>query len=99
MFRAGVWAASTFNESSLTTLTDPGTRMHYETTGVRVDAQNVFVSAYGYFAGAAAVNVVCILVVLYSYHGWWTFDRNVSFSPLELAKARQTAVQTPLEIC
>jgi hypothetical protein len=55
-------------------------------TGIRTDPQQVFVSSYGWFAGAATLNFVTICVVLYTFYGWWRLGRPVGFSPLEIAK-------------
>ena len=58
------------DKDHLAELMDEGLKSHYTTQGLRVDKQNVFVSEYGYFAGAAATNLVAIIVVLYTYWGW-----------------------------
>jgi hypothetical protein len=88
MFRTGVWAATTYDESYLAPRMDEGLQAHYTTQGVRVDPQNVFVSSFGYFAGAAVINAISNLAVLCLFYGWWNAKRTVSFSPLELAKVR-----------
>lgn len=46
---------------------------------------NGWLESFRYIA-AAIVELVCILLVLPTYWGWWKLGRPVSFSPLELAK-------------
>ena len=46
----------------------------------------VFRTDYWFFVAAAAVEVMCILFILPTYHGWWRLGRSVSLSPLETAK-------------
>ena len=40
-----------------------------------------------WWAGAAALDILTILVVLPLFNHWWTFDRARTLSPLELAVA------------
>ncbi|KAL9047792.1 MAG: hypothetical protein Q9162_007948 [Coniocarpon cinnabarinum] len=49
--------------------------------------QTVYHSDYRYFAGAAAVSLVAILIVLGTFNGFWMIGRQVSMSPVEIAKA------------
>ena len=90
MFRAGIWAAANYNNNrtALAPLLDAGIETYYNTTGTRIDAQNVFISVYWYFLGAALINLVTIMVIVCTFYGWWRLGRAVSLSPLEIAKVR-----------
>ena len=48
---------------------------------------NVFQSHYSYLAGALAVMVLGVLVVIPTFNGFWQLGRDVSLNPLEIAKA------------
>lgn len=65
---------------------DPGLEYNYTVEGVRVDEVTVYSSDTGYFAGAATIELFTILIVLYTFYGWWRLGRDVSLSPLETAK-------------
>jgi hypothetical protein len=47
----------------------------------------VFQSHYPFLAGALAVMVLGVLVVIPLFHSFWEFGRDVSLNPLEIAKA------------
>lgn len=49
---------------------------------------NVYRSNFRWFGAAATVQALCIALVLPTFIGWWTLGRPVSFSPIEIAKAR-----------
>lgn len=66
---------------------DPGVQIAYPAPGVLVSNVNVFKVDYLFFFGAALVQLVCVLVIMYTFYGWWRIGRAVSFSPLELARA------------
>lgn len=42
---------------------------------------------YGFLAGAVALTVITVLVVLATLNGFWRLGRAVSLSPVEIAKA------------
>lgn len=86
MFRAGIYAAQIFNETYLQTLLDPGLNVHYNVSGIPETPINVFKSNFHYFAGAAIVELLTILLIATTFNGWWRLGRHVSFSPLEVAK-------------
>ena len=48
---------------------------------------NVYSSHYGYLAAALAVMLVATLAVFPLFYGWWRLGRDVSMSPVEIAKA------------
>lgn len=48
---------------------------------------NVFKSVYKYLAASTALTIVCVVLVLPTFIGWWELGRSVSLNPLELAKA------------
>ena len=61
--------------------------MNYTVTGQRTDGVNVFHTEFRWFAGAVVIELLAVLVVSYTFYGWWRFGRAASFSPLEMAKA------------
>lgn len=54
-------------------------------TGSR--SETIFVSDFGLVAAASVVNILAVLAVLLTFKGWWKLGRDVSMSPLEIAKA------------
>jgi hypothetical protein len=88
MFRTGAYAAATYNETYLRPLLDDGLQVYYNATAKPGSMVNVFHTNLAYFASAAVVEVFCILVILFTFHGFWRLDRRqMSLSPLEIAKA------------
>lgn len=51
------------------------------------DVRPITKIAYLISAGAALIQLLCIIFILPTYWGWWHFGRKISFSPLEMAKA------------
>lgn len=86
MFRTGVYAAHHLNQTDLETRIDSGLDISYNVSGTQTSPVNVFVSDFSYFAGAAAVQVFTIAIILFTFYGWWRLGRHVTFSPLEVAK-------------
>ena len=86
MFRAGIWAAQTYSEIELQQLIDPGLKVRSNVTGTRIDAQSVYLTNYNYFAGVVMFEVMSAILVLVTFYGFWSLDRPVSMSPLEIAK-------------
>lgn len=62
-------------------------------TGQEVGKQSVFNTNFHYFAAAAVLELVCIVLIAPTYWGWWKLGRHVSFSPLEVAKVMFTKFQ------
>ena len=56
-------------------------------SGRRIDAESVFHSDFRFWAGASAFQVAAIIFNGMIFWGWWRIGRNVSFSPVEIAKA------------
>jgi hypothetical protein len=48
---------------------------------------NIYRSDLRWWAGATALDVITILVLLPLFKHWWKFDRSRSFSPFEMALA------------
>ena len=90
MFRVGVYTAQNFNETYLKTRIDPGLEVSYNTTGVPLTAVQVFHTDFAYFIGAAVVELVCILTIMYTFYGFWRLGRDRTFSPLEIAKVSKS---------
>ena len=65
---------------------DPGNSLTSTTIGERTDTHSVFATHFGYFAAAAVVVGMTVLIIAPIYWGFWRLGRPVSFSPLELAK-------------
>ena len=90
MFYAGALAASqnSTTRAKLQTQMDPWIENPFGTTvtGQVIGDHTVYVTDYTYFGGAVLVELICILVILPIYWGYWTLGRRISFSPLELAK-------------
>lgn len=87
MFRAGLQAASPNQTEATSTGLDPGLTLSQNITGHRIDSVSVFFSDYGWRAGSSAVQLAVICLTLPLFWGYWQLGREVSFSPLELAKA------------
>ncbi|KAF2130903.1 hypothetical protein P153DRAFT_287946 [Dothidotthia symphoricarpi CBS 119687] len=49
--------------------------------------RSVYVTDFGYMAGAAAVSILSVLAVGLTFYGWWELGNNVSLSPLDIARA------------
>lgn len=89
MFRTGVDYAQNpaiNNPADLEQRLDAGLKVKYTITGTTIGEVTVYSSDFNYFAGAAAVELFTILIILYTFFGWWRLGRNVSLSPLETAK-------------
>ena len=54
---------------------------------IQVQTIQVYESNYWYLLGAAGAMIVCAVVVLPLFSGFWVLGREMSFSPIELAKA------------
>ena len=70
--------------------TNIGSKMDSRVRSV-VEAQpsgqiSMYHTDYSWFIAAAVLELVCIVLILPMYRGWWTIGRPVSFSPLEIAK-------------
>ena len=87
MFRTGVYTAQKYTEKHLRPLIED-LPISYNVTGILLSPVNVFESNFSYFAGAATVQIFSILTILFTFYGWWRLGRDVSFSPVELAKVR-----------
>jgi len=89
MFRSGAHVAQNFDHLVAVGpqhMFDPGMHPSHSVTGKLLGLHNIFQSDYWWFLGAAIVELVCIMLVLPTYMGWWRLGRPVSFSPLEIAK-------------
>ncbi|KAK3698988.1 hypothetical protein LTR37_016679 [Vermiconidia calcicola] len=62
MFRTGVYAAQHYNTTYLASRIDDGLDIHYNVTGTSISPINVFQTDFSYFAGAAVVDLLCVLV-------------------------------------
>ncbi|CAK3922780.1 Hypothetical predicted protein [Lecanosticta acicola] len=48
---------------------------------------SVYTTHYPYMAGAVVINMLAIMIVLAMFKGYWHLGRNISMSPLEIARA------------
>ncbi|KAK3615803.1 hypothetical protein LTR56_026366 [Elasticomyces elasticus] len=84
MFRAGVAASGWDN---LTSLIDPGLAVQQTLQANQTTTEDVYNSDMRWFAGAAALELFAVLMVLPLFWGWWTIGRTNVLSPVELALA------------
>src|ERR1700761_1838206 len=84
MFRSGIATAAW---SNLTNLIDPGLSSKQIIQAQQVKQQPIARSDLRWWAGAAVIDLLTILVVLPLFNHWWSFDRSRTLSPLELAVA------------
>ncbi|KAF2484919.1 hypothetical protein BDY17DRAFT_93733 [Neohortaea acidophila] len=66
---------------------DPGISTENAVIGSVLGNVSVYHTDYWFFLGAAVLEVICIILILPTYWGWWQLGRTVSFSPFEIAKA------------
>ncbi|KAK3075557.1 hypothetical protein LTR53_000995 [Teratosphaeriaceae sp. CCFEE 6253] len=84
LFRAGVLSSSWENATSLI---DPGLAVNQSVPGRQTQTENVYRSNLRWFAGAAVLEMVAVLVVLPLFWGWWSLGKVALLSPVELALA------------
>lgn len=84
MFRGGI---STAAWSNLTDLIDPGLSSKQIVQAQQLKKEPITRSDLRWWAGAAVLDLLTILVVLPLFNHWWSFDRSRTLSPLELAVA------------
>lgn len=86
MVRAGIYWPQTEPEPFLERWLDDGLGIHTNYSAIPLSKVPVFKSDFNYFAAAAVLELCTILAILYCFFGFWQLGRDVSFSPLELAK-------------
>jgi hypothetical protein len=91
MFRTGVYSAAHYSRMELSPLLDHGVSLQQNVTGFPAASVSVFHSNFSFFAGAAAVELSTVIVIMYTFYGFWRLGRNATLSPLEIAKVRQTS--------
>ena len=84
MFRSGI---ATANWHNLTNLIDSGLSPNQTIYAHQSNTRNVFNSDLRWWAGAAAFDLLTILIILPMFNHFWTHDRHRTFSPLEVALA------------
>ena len=67
--KEGVHVAKVYNETHLKSMIDEGLEIDYNTTGTVISPVNVFDSDFHFFAAAASVQIISILVVLFTFYG------------------------------
>lgn len=87
LFRTGLYTAQKYDKSYLEPLIDAGQEIYYNVTGSPKTPVEIFHSDFRWFAGAAAVELFSIIVVLLTFFGYWRVGRHATMSPLEIAKA------------
>lgn len=83
MFRAGVMTASWQN---MTGLLDEGLSVHQTVPAQQTESQNVFHTDLRWFAGAATIQSITIIIVLPVFWGWWNVGVELTLSPFHTAK-------------
>lgn len=86
MFRIGVHAANKDPEV-LEPLLDKGLDVNYTVTGTLREPRELFKSDFRWFSGAAVLEILAILIVGSTFWRYNRLGREVSFCPLEMAKA------------
>lgn len=88
VFRSGVQFVHSFDMNQFEKHLDKGLISEINSTvaGTTTRQVTVYSSDFSFFAGAAAVELFTIGIVLYTFYGWWRLGRNTSLSPLETAK-------------
>jgi hypothetical protein len=86
MFRTGIHVANNYDQASLKGLLDPGVQINYTGTGTFDTPIAVLKSDFTFYFAAAALELLTIGLVLSTFYGYWRLGRDVSFSPLEIAK-------------
>ena len=84
MFRGAILAASWPN---ITSLIDPGLSPNQTVNGSQTLTETVFQSDLRWFAGAAVLEMVAVIVIVPLFWGWWRLPPNLTQSPLDLALA------------
>lgn len=75
---AGSW-------ENLRELVDPETAVRQKRRAVQTNTQTVFRSDLSWFLGAAAIQMVTIVLILPMFWGWWTLGCNLTMSPFTTA--------------
>lgn len=75
---------------------EPGLATESTVVGQISGSHNVYRTDLRWFGGAAAVELLCVALVLPTFIGWWRLGRPVSFSPIEIAKVRIAATKQRL---
>ena len=83
MFSAGVLAGTWRNA---TQLIDKSLSVNQTVQVQQTRTQNVFHSDLGWFAGAAAIQTLTILLILPVFWGWWSIGVELTLSPFQTAK-------------
>lgn len=84
MFRAGLMSALWKN---VTSLIDSGVATHQVVQTKSTKVENVFASDLRWFAGAATIQMLAIILLIPSFYGWWNIGVELSLSPFQMAKA------------
>lgn len=73
----------------LTSHMDPGMEINGTVPGIPTNKQSIYHTDFRFWGAAVFVEVICIALVMPTYWNWWKLGRDVSFSPLEIAKVRR----------
>jgi hypothetical protein len=84
LFRIGLFTAQNYDRQYLEPLLDEGVRINRTVQGSIISPVEVFDSNMSFFAGAACVQLGTIVLILFTFYGWWDIGRSVSLSPLEV---------------
>ena len=83
MFRAGVLTGTWRNT---THLIDEGLSVNQTIQAQLMERQTVFHSDLKWFAGAATIQGITIILILPVFWGWWTIGVDMTLSPFQAAK-------------
>lgn len=76
-----------FQWPDLDSFLDPGVQVNQKVSAEEQITRNVFKSELGWYAGAAAFELITALLILPFYWGFWRFGCNLTMSPFSIALA------------
>lgn len=85
MFRAATVATRTW--PNLTDFSDPGISVNQTVRATQEKTGNVFQTDLRWYAGAAAIELVTVLLILPMFWGWWTLGCDLTLPPFATALA------------
>lgn len=86
MFRIGVHAANSYDFEYLKPLLDKDVQIQQNIIGHNQSPYEVFESVWGFYVAAVIVELLSISLVAATFWGYQRLGRDVSLSPLEIAK-------------
>lgn len=85
LFRAGLLAGSWANITELLPLSS--LPVHQSVSATQIKEMNVFKSDLRWFLGAAAIQILTVVLIVPAFWGWWKIGIELTLSPFHTAKA------------